>query len=215
MIFEENQMSNIQVVNHPLIQDKISRLRDKRTETKEFRQLIKQVSIILAVESTIHCPLIKINVATPLEEMRGHRIGNDFVLLPILRAGLGMIDGFLSLVPDSKIGYLGVNRNEETLKPVAYYKNLPANIDQAEIFVLDPMLATGGSANYCLSIVKEHGGKNITLVTIVSAPEGVENVIQNHPDVKIVTASLDRQLNEHGYILPGLGDAGDRLNGTF
>ncbi len=208
-------MNNIQVVNHPLIHDKISRLRDKRTETKEFRQLIKQVSIILAVESTAHCLLTKINVETPLEEMNGHRIPNDIVLLPILRAGLGMVEGFLSLVADSKIGYLGVYRNEQTLKPVSYYKNLPENLDQAEIFMLDPMLATGGSATYCLSIVKEHGGQNMTLVTIVAAPEGVEYLIQNHPDVKIVTASLDRELNGHGYILPGLGDAGDRLNGTF
>lgn len=208
-------MNNLKIINHPLVLDKITRLRNHATRTQEFRQFISQISAILAVESTAHCALEEQTVATPLERMTGHKISKDTVLLPILRAGLGMVDGFLSLVPDAKIGYLGVYRNEETLKPVTYYKNLPGNLDQAEIFILDPMLATGGSANYCLSIVKEHGGQNITLVTIVSAPEGVENVIQNHPDVRIVTASLDRELNGHGYILPGLGDAGDRLNGTF
>jgi len=208
-------MSHIKIVSHPLVLDKITRLRNNKTGSSEFRQFIQQISTILAVESTAHCPLEEQTVATPLETMTGHRIGKDIVLIPILRAGLGMVDGFLSLLPDAKIGYLGVYRNEQTLQPVIYYKNLPGNLDQAEIFVLDPMLATGGSANFCLSIVKEHGGQHITLVTIVSAPEGVESVNQIHPDVKIVTASLDRELNGHGYILPGLGDAGDRLNGTF
>ena len=208
-------MNNLKIVNHPLVLDKITRLRNHETGTQQFRQVIQQISAILAVESTAHCPLEEQTVTTPLEIMAGHKISKDIVLLPILRAGLGMVNGFLSLVPDAKIGYLGVYRNEETLKPVTYYKNLPENLDQAEIFVLDPMLATGGSANYCLSIVKEHGGRHITLVTIVSAPEGVERVNQVHPEVKIVTGSLDRELNGHGYILPGLGDAGDRLNGTF
>jgi len=208
-------MSNVHVMNHPLIFDKISRLRDKGTGTQEFRQLIYQVSIILAVESTIRCGLREMTIATPLEETNGYQIRDNIVLLPILRAGLGMVDGFLSLIPEAKVGYLGVYRNEETLEPVTYYKNFPKNLDQSEIFVLDPMLATGGSANYCLSLIKEYGGQNITLVTIISAPEGVEHVSQNHPDVKIVIASLDRELNGHGYILPGLGDAGDRLNGTF
>jgi uracil phosphoribosyltransferase len=208
-------MSNVCVVNHPLILDKICRLRDKSTITQQFRQLVQQVSIILAVEATVQCRTSSVTIATPFESTEGHRLEKDIILVPILRAGLGMVDGFLSLLPDAKIGYLGIYRNEETLKPVAYYKNFPPNLNQAEIFVLDPMLATGGSADYCLSLIKEHGGRNIILVTIVSAPEGVEHVNQNHPDVKIVTASLDRELNGHGYILPGLGDAGDRLNGTF
>jgi uracil phosphoribosyltransferase len=208
-------MENVRVVEHPLIRDKISRLRDKQTDTQQFRQLIQEVSIILAVNATIHSPLNEITIETPLETTTGFRIGSDIVLIPILRAGLGMVQGFLSIVPEAKIGYLGVYRNESTLEPVAYYKNLPSNLDHSEIFVLDPMLATGGSAVYGLSLIKQHGGNNITLVTIVSAPEGVKRVITKHPDVKIFTASCDRELNGHGYILPGLGDAGDRLNGTF
>lgn len=208
-------MSNIGVVNHPLILDKVSRLREKTTTTQQFRQLVHQVSIILAVEATVECRTLSVAVATPFESTAGYRLEKEVVLLPILRAGLGMVDGFLSLLPDAKLGYLGVYRDEATLQPVTYYRNFPKNLDQAEIFVLDPMLATGGSANYCLSQIKEQGGQTITLVTIVSAPEGVALINQHHPDVKIVTASLDRGLNGHGYIVPGLGDAGDRLNGTF
>ncbi len=208
-------MINVHIVKHALMLDKISQLRDKESDAQEFRQLTKEISIILAVESTVHFPLTEIKIETPLEKTAGHRISRDIVLLPILRAGLAMVEGFLSLLPMAKIGYLGVYRNEKTLEPVTYYKNLPKNLDQAEIFVLDPMLATGGSADYCLSLIKEHGGRNMTLVTIISAPEGVENVSQNHPDIRIVTANLDRELNGHGYILPGLGDAGDRFNGTF
>ncbi len=208
-------MSKVQVVNHPLILDKLSRLRDKTTNTPQFRQLVRQVSTILAVEATVHCILSEMTIATPFEPITGHCLKNEIVLLPILRAGLGMVDGFLDLLPDAKIGYLGVYRDEATLQPVTYYQNFPQNLNQAEIFVLDPMLATGGSANYCLSQIKAHGGQNITLVTIVSAPEGVALINQNHPDVRIVTASLDRGLNGHGYIVPGLGDAGDRLNGTI
>ena len=208
-------MNDIHVVNHPLMLDKISQLRNKETGAPEFRQLIQQVSTILAVESTAHCHLEETTVATPLEITTGHRISRDIVLIPVLRAGLGMVDGFLNLLPGAKIGYLGVYCNEKTLEPVTYYENLPDKLDRAEVFVLDPMLATGGSANYCLSLIKKHGGQNITLVTIISSPDGVENINQNHPGIKIVTGCLDRELNGHGYILPGLGDAGDRLNGTF
>jgi uracil phosphoribosyltransferase len=208
-------MNNVRIVKHPLLLDKVSRLRDKETGAQEFRQLTKEISIMLAVAATDHLPLTEIKIATPLETTTAHRVNSDIVLFPILRAGLGMVEGFLSLLPMAKIGYLGVCRNEKTLAPVTYYQNLPKNLDQIETYVLDPMLATGGSANYCLSLIKEHGGRNMTIITIISAPEGLENVSQNHPDVRIVTASLDRELNGHGYILPGLGDAGDRLNGTF
>jgi len=208
-------MRKVRIVDHPLIKDKISRLRDKTTGTEHFRQLVHQVSIMLAVEATAHCQLLEVPIDTPFERLTGYRRKHEIVLLPILRAGLGMLDGFLSLLPDAKIGYLGVYRDEVTLAPVSYYKNLPKNLNQSEIFMLDPMLATGGSANYCLSLVKQIGGQHITLVTIVSAPEGVALINQNHPDVTIVTASLDRGLNGHGYIVPGLGDAGDRLNGTL
>jgi len=206
-------MKNVYVVNHPFVIDKISRLRDNGTNSQEFRRLVQEVSVILAVEATSYCRLKEITVETPLEITTGHIIVNDIVLIPILRAGLGMIDGFLCLLPDTRIGYLGVHRDESTLKPVEYYKNLPGKLDHSEIFVLDPMLATGGSAAHSLTLIKRHGGRNITLVTVVSAPEGIELVTKNHPDVKIVTGIIDRELNEHGYILPGLGDAGDRLNG--
>lgn len=207
-------MIKIQVLDHPLILDKLTRLKDKSTGTPQFRQLVHQVSTILAVEATAHCQLSETTITTPFEPIIGHGLQNEIVLLPILRAGLGMLGGFLDLLPDAKIGYLGVYRDETTLTPVAYYQNFPKNIAQAEIFVLDPMLATGGSANYCISLIKSSGGKRITLVTIVSAPEGVALINHTHPDVKIITASLDRGLNGHGYIVPGLGDAGDRLNGT-
>lgn len=208
-------MLNFHLVNHPLAVDKVTRLRDKHTSTASFRHLIHELSMILAVEATSHCRLNAIELETPLEKTAGKIIAHHISLIPILRAGLGMTQAFLDLMPDAQVGYLGVARNETTLQPQAYYEKLPPQLDQAEIFVLDPMLATGGSANYCLSLIKKHGGKNITLVTIISAPEGVHLIRQKHPEVTIVTASLDRELNKHGYILPGLGDAGDRLNGTF
>jgi len=207
-------MENVSVADHPLIQDKISRLRDKNTGTKQFRQLIQEISIILAVEATTGNGLKKIEVETPLEKTTGQRLDKEIILIPILRAGLGMVNGFMKLIPEAKVGYLGVYRDETTLEPMAYYENLPSHLYGAEIFILDPMLATGGSAAYCISLVKKHGGKKISLITLVSAPEGIEQVHKVYPDVRIVTATIDRELNEYGYILPGLGDAGDRLNGT-
>lgn len=208
-------MKNVYIANHPLIHDKITWLRDKNTGSKKFRQLIQELSIILAVEATSRSRLKEIEVEGPLEKTTGHRLNNDIVLVPILRAGLGMVNGFMRLMPDAKIGYLGVYRNETTLEPVAYYENLPSLLEKAATFVLDPMLATGGTAAYCLSLIKKQGGKQLSLITVLSAPEGIEHVTEKHPDVKIITGSVERELNEHGYILPGLGDAGDRLNGTF
>ena len=207
-------MKSISVIEHPLVSDKLSRLRDKHTPFHIFRNLIREVSTILAIESSTGCSLKEITVETPLEKTPGKILANDVVIVPILRAGLGMVDGFLGIFPTAKVSHLGVYRDEDTLKPVAYYKSIPSPLESAEIFLLDPMLATGGSADYCLSLIKRHGGKKITLVTIISAPEGIEHIQQTHPDVIIVTACVDRKLNEHGYILPGLGDAGDRLNGT-
>lgn len=207
-------MRNCYLVNHALAIDKVTRLRDRHTTTASFRQLIHELSIILAVEATSHCRLQATELETPLEKTMGKIIAHPISLIPILRAGLGMTQAFLNLIPSAQVGYLGVARNEATLQPQAYYEKLPPHLDQAEIFVLDPMLATGGSADYCLSLIKKHGGQQITLVTIISAPEGVALLGRYHPDVKIITASLDRELNKHGYILPGLGDAGDRLNGT-
>lgn len=208
-------MKPIFVTEHPLINDKITRLRDKETPFYVFRNLIREVSTILAVESSRECSLQEVVVETPLEKTAGKKLANEVVIIPILRAGLGMVDGFLSIFPNAKVSHLGVYRDEDTLKPVAYYKSLHNTLETAEIFLLDPMLATGGSAEYCLSLIKKHGWKNITLVTIISAPEGIELIQKEHPDVKIVTACVDRELNSNGYILPGLGDAGDRLNGTL
>lgn len=208
-------MNNVNVVNHPLVYDKISKLRNKNTTVQDFRQLIREISTILAVAATTDYCLKEISIETPLEITTGKVLARDPVLIPILRAGLGMVEGFLNILPQAKIGYLGVYRDESTLRPIAYYNNIPSNLEHCEIFVLDPMLATGGSANYCLSLIKQQGGTNIALVTIVSAPEGIEHLKQHHPDVNIITASVDRELNGHGYILPGLGDAGDRLNGTL
>ncbi|MDZ7264213.1 MAG: uracil phosphoribosyltransferase [candidate division KSB1 bacterium] len=207
-------MRNFHLVNHPLAIDKVSRLRDKHTSTASFRQLIHELSMILAVEATSHCQLQATELETPLEKTIGKIMAHPISLIPILRAGLGMTQAFLDLMPNAQVGYLGVARNEVTLQPQAYYEKLPPQLDRSEIFLLDPMLATGGSADYGLSLIKNHGGQQITLVTIIAAPEGVALVSQHHPNVKIVSASLDRELNKHGYILPGLGDAGDRLNGT-
>jgi len=207
-------MNKVHMIEHSLLQDRLSKLRQKNTDVREFRLLIQQISLILAVEATRHCPVEDISVETPLEVTRAQQLSRGTVLVPILRAGLGMLDAFLNLLPDARVGYVGMARNETTLEPAAYYESLPSPLQNDDIFVLDPMLATGGSADYCLSLIKQHGGKNITLVTIVAAPQGVEQIQKKHPDVTIFSASLDRELNGHGYILPGLGDAGDRLNGT-
>jgi uracil phosphoribosyltransferase len=208
-------MTHVSVIDHPLISDKLTRLRDKDAPFFTFRNLVREIATILAVQSSFHCSLKETNVETPLESTAGKILAREIVIVPILRAGLGMVEGFLSIFPGAKVSFLGVYRDEDTLKPVAYYKNIQASIGEAEIFLLDPMLATGGSAEYCLSLIKKHGGKNITLVTIISAPEGIAHIHETHPDVKIVTACVDRELNDDGYILPGLGDAGDRLNGTI
>ena len=208
-------MEHLQIVSHPLVSDKISRLRDKNVTPHDFRRVLQEVSVVLAVEATIHLPLKEIALETPLEKTTGKMLANDIVLIPILRAGLGMLNGFLNIITKARIGYLGVYRNEETLEPVTYYANLPTGIEHSEIYLLDPMLATGGSADYCLSLIKKNGGKNISMVTLVSAPEGIAVIHKNHPEVKIITASLDRALNDKGYILPGLGDAGDRFNATI
>ena len=208
-------MEHLQIVSHPLVSDKISRLRDKNVTPHDFRRVLQEVSVVLAVEATIHLPLKEIALETPLEKTTGKMLANDIVLIPILRAGLGMLNGFLNIITNARIGYLGVYRNEETLEPVTYYANLPTGIEHSEIYLLDPMLATGGSADFCLALIKKNGGKNITMVTLVSAPEGIAVIHKNHPEVKIITASLDRALNDKGYILPGLGDAGDRFNATI
>ncbi len=201
-----------QIVDHPLIKHKVTIMRKKDTGPKEFRELLKEITLLIGYEVTRHIKLYETDVETPLEIAKGYYINDkEIVIIPILRAGLGMVDGLLQLLPNASVGHMGIYRDPETLQAVTYYFKTPPLNDGKEIFILDPMLATGVSSIAAISKIKETGGKNVTLISLIAAPEGVQNVEKAHPDVKIFTASLDRQLNDHGYILPGLGDAGDRL----
>ncbi len=203
------------IVDHPLIQHKLSILRDKNTSVKEFRELISEISALMLFEVTRDIPLVEKEVETPISRAKSFVIsGKELALVPILRAGLGMIDGILRLIPNAKVGHIGVYRKPDTLDPVVYYCKLPKDIAERDVVILDPMLATGGSAVEAIKIVKEHGAKNIKFLCIIAAPEGVGKVHSAHPDVDILTAALDERLNDHGYIVPGLGDAGDRIFGT-
>ncbi|NLW52285.1 MAG: uracil phosphoribosyltransferase [Tissierellia bacterium] len=208
-------MSRVTVLDHPLIKHKVSILRDIHTGTNEFRKIVSEISTLMAFEVTRDLTLEEYEVETPLEKCTGYKLsGKKLGLVPILRAGLGMVDGMLSILPSAKVGHIGLYRDPETLKPVEYYVKLPSDVKDRDIFLLDPMLATGGSANDAIVSLKERGCKSIRLINIIAAPEGVEAVQKAHPDVDIYIASLDRELNDHAYILPGLGDAGDRLFGT-
>lgn len=208
-------MSKVTVLEHPLIKHKVSILRDINTGTNEFRKIVSEISQLMCFEVTRDLQVEEYELETPLEKTVGYRLaGKKLGLVPILRAGLGMVDGMLSILPSAKVGHIGLYRDPETLKPVEYYVKLPTDIDERDILVLDPMLATGGSAIDAISSLKERGCKKIRLINIIGAPEGVEAVQKAHPDVDIYIASLDRELNDHAYILPGLGDAGDRLFGT-
>lgn len=203
------------VLNHPMITHKLSVLRDVNTGTKKFKELISEISMILCYEATKDAKMHDIVVQTPLEEVKTKCIHeDDYAFVPILRAGLSMVDGILKVMPTAKIGHIGLYRNEETLKPVEYYYKMPSNIDKREVFVLDPMLATGGSAIATIDRLKKDGVKKIKFLCIIASPEGIENLKKAHKDVEIYCASKDRCLNEKGYILPGLGDAGDRVYGT-
>ena len=207
---------NLIVVEHPLIKHKLALLRSYTTGPKEFRELVSEMTMLLTYEATRHIPTQKIKIKTPLEETEGEMINDKAVtIVPILRAGLGMLEGILRLLPNASVGHIGIFRDPDSLKPIEYYCKLPPQISHDQIFILDPMLATGGSASMAIDLVKERGGKNITFISIISAPEGVKVMSENHPDVKIYTASLDRKLNDHAYILPGLGDAGDRSYNTL
>lgn len=208
------KMNQIHVVDHPLIHHKMALIRQSSTSMKHIRELIEEVSIILAYECTKKCELKQITINTPFENMTAQKMVHDIVLVIILRAGIGMLSGFLKIIPNAKIGYLGIYRNEQNLRPVEYYLKLPNNLTDTDVFLLDPMLATGGSAVYAISLLKKQGAQHINLVCLITAPEGVEFVKKKHPDIEIYTAVLDRELNKKGYILPGLGDAGDRLMGT-
>jgi uracil phosphoribosyltransferase len=203
------------VVTHPLVQHKLSYLRDKDTPTVHFRKLANEVTLLLTYEATKDFETEETEIETPLEKMTTQRIaGKKVAVCPVLRAGLGMLDGVLSLVSSARVGFIGLYRDEETLQPVEYYVKLPAELEQRDAIVLDPMLATGRSSAAAIQQVKDAGARTVTLVCLVSAPEGIEHVHTEHPDVHIVTAAVDRGLNEKGYIVPGLGDAGDRLYGT-
>ncbi len=202
-------------VKHPLVQHKLGLLRDGSTTTQEFRQLVNETTLLLTYEATKDMPTEEIEISTPLERTSVQRIsGKKVAVCPILRAGVGMLEGVLSLIPSARVGFIGLYRNEETLEPVEYYVKLPADIFRRDVLLLDPMLATGNSTAAAVRIVKEAGAESVRLIALIAAPEGIEHMHSEHPDVTIVVAGIDRQLNEKGYILPGLGDAGDRLFGT-
>ena len=208
-------MGKFQVISHPLIQHKLSILRREDTSTKDFRELVNEIAMLMGYEVSRDLPLEEVEIQTPITKTTQKQLsGKKLAIVPILRAGIGMVDGLLSLVPAAKVGHIGMYRDEETLKPVEYLVELPEDIDQRQIFVVDPMLATGGSAILAVDSLKKRGAANIKFVCLVAAPEGVKKLQEAHPDIDIYTASLDEKLNEHGYIVPGLGDAGDRLFGT-
>ena len=208
-------MENVTIMDHPLIQHKISRLRDKTTGTNEFRTLVEEIATLMGYEALRDLPLEDVEVETPIETcMTPMLAGKKLAIVPILRAGLGMVNGVLSLVPSAKIGHIGLYRDEETHEPHEYFCKLPNPIEQRTIVVTDPMLATGGSAVAAIDFIKQHGGKHIKFMCIIAAPEGVKKLHEAHPDVQIYVGHLDRELNENAYICPGLGDAGDRIFGT-
>ncbi|HFZ6907737.1 TPA: uracil phosphoribosyltransferase [Streptococcus agalactiae] len=208
-------MGKFQVISHPLIQHKLSILRRTTTSTKDFRELVDEIAMLMGYEVSRDLPLEDVEIQTPVATtVQKQLVGKKLAIVPILRAGIGMVDGFLSLVPAAKVGHIGMYRDEETFQPVEYLVKLPEDIDQRQIFVVDPMLATGGSAILAVDSLKKRGAASIKFVCLVAAPEGVAALQEAHPDVDIYTAALDEKLNEHGYIVPGLGDAGDRLFGT-
>ncbi|TCT26399.1 uracil phosphoribosyltransferase [Melghiribacillus thermohalophilus] len=208
-------MGKVYVFDHPLIQHKLTFIRDKKTGTKEFRELVDEVATLMAFEITRDLPLQEVTIETPVSEAKSKVLaGKKLGLIPILRAGLGMVDGILNLIPAAKVGHVGLYRDPDTLKPVEYYVKLPSDIEERELIVIDPMLATGGSANEAIHVLKKRGARQIRLMCLIAAPEGVEAVKKEHPDVDIYLAAMDEKLNEKGYIVPGLGDAGDRLFGT-
>lgn len=208
-------MSKLYVVDHPLIAHKLSMMRRTDTSTKDFRDLAEEISLLMAYEVTRDLPLHEIDIETPICKTKGYEIsGRSIAVVPILRAGLGMVNGILTLVPNAKVGHIGLYRDSETHQPVEYYCKLPADATERRIIVVDPMLATGGSAIAAVQFIKDRGCKDIKLVNLIAAPEGVEAFQKAHPDVDIYVAALDEKLNEHAYIVPGLGDAGDRIFGT-
>ena len=208
-------MGKIYLFEHPLIQHKLSILRDKNTPVKDFRELVREISMLMAYEVMRDLPLEEVEIETPICKTKVNRLkGEDIGIVPVLRAGLGMVDGMLELVPNAKVGHVGLYRDPETKLPVEYYCKLPIDLDKRRMIIVDPMLATGGSSNAAIDLLKKKGAKSIALMNLIAAPEGVKAVQDEHPDVDIYIAALDEKLNENAYIVPGLGDAGDRIFGT-
>ena len=207
-------MKGVTVITHPLVQHSLTRLRDKRTQSQEFRRLLGEIASLMLYEATRDFAVRSVSVETPLASAHGLRLEREVALVPVLRAGLGMLDSILQLIPHARVGFIGLKREETTLRAQFYHKSFPKNLGRFEVILIDPMLATGGSAVAALDLLAEHGAKHIRLVNLVAAPEGIRRVQRNHPRVPIFTAAIDRRLDKRGYILPGLGDAGDRLFGT-
>ena len=208
-------MSKVVIMDHPLIQHKIGIIRRQETGSKDFRQLISEIAMLMCYEATRDLKLTDVEIETPISKMTAKELaGKKLAVVPILRAGLGMVDGMLSMIPAAKVGHIGLYRNEETLEPVEYYCKLPKDCAEREVFVVDPMLATGGSATAAITMLKNKGVKKIRFMCIVAAPQGIERMQKEHPDVDLYVGALDDHLNENGYIVPGLGDAGDRIFGT-
>ena len=208
-------MSKVMIMDHPLIQHKIGIIRRQETGSKDFRQLISEIAMLMCYEATRDLKLTDVEIVTPISKMTAKELaGKKLAVVPILRAGLGMVDGMLSMIPAAKVGHIGLYRNEETLEPVEYYCKLPKDCAEREVFVVDPMLATGGSATAAITMLKNKGVKKIRFMCIVAAPQGIERMQKEHPDVDLYVGALDDHLNENGYIVPGLGDAGDRIFGT-
>jgi len=208
-------MDKVHRLEHPLLQHKLSILRDENTGVKDFRQVVGEIATLMCYEATRDLPLQEVTVRTPVAQATVKRIaGKKLAIVPILRAGLGMVDGVFALIPSAKVGHIGLFRDPETLEPVKYYCKMPTDIAQRDVIILDPMLATGGAASAAIAFIKEYGVQNIKLMNIIAAPEGIARIQKDHPDVEIYVASVDERLNEHGYIVPGLGDAGDRIFGT-
>ncbi|WP_055071485.1 uracil phosphoribosyltransferase [Clostridium massiliamazoniense] len=208
-------MSKVTQIAHPLILHKLTFIRDKETGAKDFRELVEEVSMLMAYEATRDLQLREIEIETPICKTKSKVLaGKKMAIVPILRAGLGMVDGMLKLIPAAKVGHIGLYRDEETLQPVEYFCKLPQDIADREVIVVDPMLATGGSAVDAITLLKQKGARYIRLMCLISSPEGIKHVMENHPDVDIYVGAIDEKLNENGYIVPGLGDAGDRLFGT-
>ena len=208
-------MEKVHILDHPLLQHKLSILRDENTGVKDFREVVSEIATLMCYEATRDLPLEEVEIKTPITTAKFKMIaGKKLAIVPVLRAGLGMVDGILTLIPSVKVGHIGLYRDPETLEPVEYYCKMPNDIADRDVIILDPMLATGGSASAAIQFIKNYEVKHIKLMNIIAAPEGIERVHHDHPDVDIYCAALDEKLNEHGYIVPGLGDAGDRIFGT-